>query len=613
MIRAAASRISLLALLGAVLAGGVASAQLSAPASLSATPVSSSQIRLAWQDTNNNEIETSIERSLNSLSGWAVIATAPKNAVSYQDTGLVGGTTYYYRVRANSRKGASSPYSNTASATTTLVSAPSATPTPTRTWTPTPTRTRTPTATPPAATPTPTPTSVNPPPTPTATRTPTPPPTGASRWSRRFGDISDDRSQALAADALGHIVVAGHFDGTTDFGGGQVSSYVHPSLGPTADVFVAEYSPSGSYMWSRVIGAESAEEAKGVATDSTGNVLVTGYQGSYGVDYGGGPQFVRAGNDIFIAKYSSAGSWVWSKTIGGYGYDQGSAVAADALGNAFVTGYIGVSTIGVDFGGGALFSAGGSDAFLAKYSTTGVHLWSKRFGGAGNDNGLGVGTDAAGNVIVTGTFDGTVDFGGGGLTSAGLRDIFVAKYSPLGLHLWSARFGGSGDDVVYSLAVDPAGDLAVAGKFQGSVGFGGAVLTSAGGDDAFLVKLAGASGAHLWSKRFGAASGDIATSVAVDGSSNVVVAGYYAGSVDFGGGPLASLGYDVFVAKYSPSGLHTWSRRYGSADSQLADGVAASPAGDVTVAGFFNNAIDFGTGLLTSAGAYDAFVSSIGP
>ncbi|HEU5249596.1 MAG TPA: SBBP repeat-containing protein, partial [Thermoanaerobaculia bacterium] len=436
---------------------------------------------------------------------------------------------------------------------------------------------------------------------------------GGTGWSRRFGDVADDRAQAVAVDGSGNVVAAGHLDGTTDFGGGQVSSYRHPSMGPTVDIVVAHYSPSGQYRWARVIGSDSSEEAKGVATDDSGNVLVTGYQGSYAVDYGGGPQLVRAGTDLFVAKYSSAGSWVWSKTIGGYGYDQGNAIAADDQGNVFVTGYIGVSSVGVDFGGGPLSSVGGSDAFLVKYSATGGHVWSKRFGDTGNDNGMAVGADGSGNVFVAGTFEGTVDFGGGRLTSSGLRDVFVAKYSASGQHLWSKRFGGSGDDVAYAIAVDSAGDIALAGKYQGSINFGGGNLSSAGGDDAFLVKLGGGSGSHVWSKDFGAGSGDTATGVAVDGSNNVVVAGYYSGSVDFGGGALSSLGVDVFVAKYSPNGGHMWSRRYGNADSQLADGVAAASNGNVSVAGFFANTIDFGTGTLTTAGVYDGFIASIGP
>jgi hypothetical protein len=366
----------------------------------------------------------------------------------------------------------------------------------------------------------------------------------------------------------------------------------------------------------RPIGNSSTEEGKGIATDSAGNVLVTGYQGSYWVDYGGGPQTSVSYNDIFIAKYSAAGGWDWSKTIGGYGYDQGNAIAADDAGNVFVTGYFGKATMGdtgVNFGGGALFSAGAYDVFLVKYSATGQHVWSRRFGGTGTDVGMAVGADSAGNVFVGGTFEGSVDFGGGSLTSAGLRDIFLVKYSAAGQHLWSKRFGGSGDDVLNSLAVDGAGDVALSGKFQGSVSFGGTTLTSAGGDDAFLAKLLGASAGHSWSKRFGSTSQDIATGVAVDGARNVVFSGYFAGSVDFGGGALTALGIDVFTAKYNSGGAHTWSRRYGGIDTQLSDGVAAAPTGEVTVTGFFNQGIDFGTGPLTSAGGFDAFLAGIGP
>jgi hypothetical protein len=452
-------------------------------------------------------------------------------------------------------------------------------------------------------------------PSPTPTPTPTPPPSG-SRWSRRFGDASDDRAQAVTVDDSGNVAVTGHFNGTTDFGGGSISSYVHPNLGSTTDVFVAAYSPSGAYRWGRAIGNDGCEEGKGIATDSTGNVLVTGYQGSYMMDYGGGMQASVSYNDIFIAKYSSAGAWVWSRTVGGYGYDQGNSIAADGSGNALVTGYFGKGItydIGVNFGGGSLFSAGAYDVFLVKYSPTGQHVWSKRFGSTGTDVGMAVGVDAADNVYVAGTFEGSVDFGGGSLTSAGLRDIFVLKYSAAGQHLWSKRFGSSGDDVVYGLAVDPAGDVVLSGKFQGSVSFGGTNLTSAGGDDVFLAKISGVSGGHVWSKRFGSTSQDIATGVAVDGFGNVAVTGYFAGSVDFGGGALTSVGTDVFAAKYNSSGAHLWSRRFGGADTQMGDGVAASPAGDVTIAGFFNQVVDFGTGSLTSAGGYDGFVAGLGP
>ena len=192
----------------------------------------------------------------------------------------------------------------------------------------------------------------------------------------------------------------------------------------------------------------------------------------------------------------------------------------------------------------------------------------------------------------------------------------MAKYSPTGAHLWSKRFGGTGDEVAYGLAVNSAGDVALTGKFQGSVNFGGTTLTSAGSDDAFVAKLTGASGAHAWSKRFGSTSQDIATGVAVDGTGNVVVAGYFLGSVDFGGGLLTASNIDVFVAKYSSAGTYVWAQEIRRRNNQIADCVSAAPTGEVSVGGFFAGTIDFGQGTLTvvgTTGAYDGFFAQIGP
>ena len=89
--------------------------------------------------------------------------------------------------------------------------------------------------------------------------------------------------------------------------------------------------------------------------------------------------------------------------------------------------------------------------------------------------------------------------------------------------------------------------------------------------------------------------------------------GYFTGSVDFGGGVLSGSGLDLFVAKYSSAGAHMWSRRYGGFDTQIGNSVASAATGEVSVAGYFSNTIDFGAGLLTSAGSYDAFLAGIGP
>ncbi len=129
------------------------------------------------------------------------------------------------------------------------------------------------------------------------------------------------------------------------------------------------------------------------------------------------------------------------------------------------------------------------------------HLWSQRFGDTGFDSGYAIAVDGARNVLVTGWFQGTVDFGGGPLTNAGgfdSFDIFVAKYDAAGAHLWSQSFGDTDSDRGSAIAVDADDNVLVTGRFQGTVDFGGGPLTSAGSTDIFVTKF-DAAGAHLFS------------------------------------------------------------------------------------------------------------------
>src|SRR5207245_1125833 len=117
--------------------------------------------------------------------------------------------------------------------------------------------------------------------------------------------------------------------------------------------------------------------------------------------------------------------------------------------------------------------------------------WAQRFGSTGSDAGQAVAMDGSGNVLVTGVFQGTVDFGGGPRASAGGMDIFVAKYAGAsGAHMWSVSFGGAQDDFGQGIAVDGAGDVVVVGYFQGTVDLGRGALSSAGGQAVFVARYA---------------------------------------------------------------------------------------------------------------------------
>ncbi|APR82529.1 Hypothetical protein A7982_07878 [Minicystis rosea] len=206
----------------------------------------------------------------------------------------------------------------------------------------------------------------------------------------------------------------------------------------------------------------------------------------------------------------------------------------------------------LDLGGGPLACAGGADVFVAKLDPAGIPLWAKRFGDKDDQNAYGGAIDALGRVVVGGGFSGTADFGGGVMASSGAGDAFVAMLDAAGGHLWSKRFGDASEQAAYGVRMDATGNVLLVGEISGIVDFGGGPLASAGGEDAFAVKL-DASGAHLWSKRLGGVSDDQAKAVAVDAMGNVVVTGYVREDVDFGAGLLTGTsGRDVFVAKLSP-------------------------------------------------------------
>jgi len=433
-------------------------------------------------------------------------------------------------------------------------------------------------------------------------------------WSMSIGSVNEDRGQSVVVDDNGDVIMTGYFAGTVDFGGGPLTSNVYPWLYPNqyTDVFVVKYSADGNHVWSRRIGGVANDRGLSVAVDSSGDVVVSGYCANP-VDFGNGvPVSGSTGTDIFVAKYSGAdGSYEWARRFGGTSDDYGYGVAVDGSGNILVTGQFQGS---VDFGGGALVSAGSSDIFVAKYTATGAYVWAKRIGGTGSEYGYGTAVDNSGNVIVTGRFSGTLDLGGGAVSSAGGYDSFVAKYSGAsGAYEWSRVFGSTGYDYVNGVAVDGSGNVLVTGQFQGSVNFGGGALTSAGGYDIFMAKYSGLNGSHIWSKRFGSTSSDYGNGITVDEVGNVIMTGAFYGTVDFGGGPLVSSGIDVVVAKYTSTGGHMWSEKFGGAINQFGDDVAVNGGSNIAVTGYFENVIDFGYGAHTSVGAYDVFIATLEP
>jgi hypothetical protein len=425
--------------------------------------------------------------------------------------------------------------------------------------------------------------------------------TPATLWSQRFGSTGSDTGNAVAVDGSGNIFVTGQFTGTANFGGSDLVS------AGNFDIFLAKYNVHGVHQWSQRFGGSSADYGTSVAVDAAGSVFVTGHF-RFTMSMGGGDLVSVGQNDIFLAKFNTNGVHQWSQRFGSTSFDETNSVAVDASGNVIMGGGF---TGTVDFGGGALVSVGAGDVVLAKYNTNGVHVWSQRFGSGPSTSDLcyAVTVDGSGNVIATGFFQGTASFGGGNLVSAGSYDIFLAKLDANGVHQWSQRFGGTGVDIGYGAAADGSGNVTVTGYFQNTADFGGGNLVSAGSTDIFLAKY-NPNGAYRWSQGFGDTGTDAGYSVAVDGAGNTLVTGFFAGTVNLGGSDLVSGGgNDIFLAKHSPDGVERWSQGYGGTGGDIGYGIADDGWGNLIVTGRFESTVDFGVGPLASVGSLEVFVA----
>jgi hypothetical protein len=232
------------------------------------------------------------------------------------------------------------------------------------------------------------------------------------------------------------------------------------------------------------------QKATSVAVDSKNNVLVTGeYFGS--LNFGNNPlkNTGPSNTDIFIAKFDPGGNHLWSHSFGDSQSQGGTCVTADAAGNALLTGYFSGS---IAFGGmgTSLMSVGDkNDIFVAKLDQTGAKVWSRGIGDASQQVGAGVAADSAGNVLLTGYFYGSVDFGGGPLTGSIGTNVFVSQLDDKGGHQWSKGFGAAANQEGTGIATDSNDDVLVVGKFGAQIDFGAGPIANAGGVDFFVAKF----------------------------------------------------------------------------------------------------------------------------
>jgi hypothetical protein len=390
---------------------------------------------------------------------------------------------------------------------------------------------------------------------------------GRYLWAKGISASTYTPATGIAIDRSGDVYITGDFTGSVDADPGSGTYYLNTVNGNPQDVYVLKLNSNGSFVWAKAIGGNGYDHASAIAVDSKGSVYTIGAFIDT-VDFDPSPSGVAnlvasgPGNSIFISKLDSAGNYVWANTFSGA--VSGYALALDDSSNVYATG---------TFGGIADFDPGPSTAllnastngslFVCKLSPNGAYQWAKA---AGGQNGLGnqIALDGAGNIFVTGGFQGTADFDPGPgtayLTAPGQPslDIFVLKLSAAGNYSWAKAFGGKGDDRSSNIAVDPQGNVFTTGYFNDSLDFdpgsGVAMLRSAGGDDAFISKLDN-NGNYVWARSIGGVNDDGGFGLAANGAGDVYCVGKFRGTADLNPGTgqslVSSTNLSGFVLRWS--------------------------------------------------------------
>ncbi|MES2592983.1 MAG: T9SS type A sorting domain-containing protein [Bacteroidota bacterium] len=316
-------------------------------------------------------------------------------------------------------------------------------------------------------------------------------------WSKRAGSWAYDYGNGIGTDNAGNMYVAGKYELNANFSG-----TVLPCEG-NHDLYVAKYSPSGALTWIRTAGGSSGDYAHCLAVDNSFVYVGGEVQGSGNkIKFVGSSiaLYAKGSNDIVVAKYDLNGNLIWARNDGGVYNEEVLGITYDLAGNVYICGFF---TTKASFGSTTITGYGDRDIYVAKYSPSGNFLWAKKAGGSAKDEAKAIKCDAAGNVYICGIFKGSANFNGQTVSSKGNYDMFVAKYTTNGEMQWVKTAGSTWDDAAWGITVDNAGKIFVTGEFNASVKFDAIQLNTTGGGDVFVARYNSSGGVEWAKKAGG--------------------------------------------------------------------------------------------------------------
>ncbi len=412
------------------------------------------------------------------------------------------------------------------------------------------------------------------------------------KWERKAGSPTNDVGQGTTTDKYANVYTTGYFTGTMSIGTASLISR------GGWDVYLAKYDSSGNFIWAKSAGSVGDDNGATMCTDDSLNVYLVGTVNGTAI-FGTDTLIGFGGDDCFLAKYNSAGTLIWVRHMGGAGADEGTDVLLDKNGDLVLSGCFSNTC---SFDTITAISQGGSDAFIAKYSSSGHVKWISTQGGTSDDLGFGIAIDNNNKILYAGLFTTSATFGTVTLTGLGANyNTFVSRYSSTGNLEWIKQAGGNGPTNTLAIATDLNGSVYITGYFSGTTHFDTTSFICKGQVDAFVSKYDN-NGNRRWTKRFGGPNYDYSFAIATDKQANCYIAG------DTG----ATAHIHIFINKYDSAGAFEWTKTAGGyGQLNAAYGLATDAAGYLYVNGIFSSYCPFDSDTLHTNGGWDIFLSKL--
>lgn len=453
-----------------------------------------------------------------------------------------------------------------------------------------------------------------------------------------FGGSSIDNSQALHLDKDNNIYIGGLFSGSITLGSTTITHN-----GGNADGYLAKFNSSGVAQWIKKFGSPADDIVRAIASDTSGNLFVTGYFQGNAFDADPDPNTTSIlaqpapilSRDCFIVKLDINGNFVWAKQIsnstGGAANEDSYDIKCDSDGNVYVAGRFSYADFDTSSGINDVQSYGSNfntDGFILKLNSLGNTVWVKQFGSSTHDIITSIDIDSSNNIYATGIFTGTADFDPSATNntnsvSAGNNDVFIVKIDSNGNYLMHKTFGGSGTDYANSIKVDSNGNIYTVGYFSNTVDFDPSTTiassSSLGAWDCFLLKL-DASGNYINHQTIGSSANDQFYSIDVN-DNRILVAGIYGQTIDLDAGAntinVSLLGgsSDIFVLELNNSLSYVNHYLFQSTGTNNLPWISTN-GDEAILAGSFQNTLDLDptAGVFNvSASNYDVFLSRFTP